>query len=264
MLIWLGALIVGITMGLLGSGGSILSVPILVYLVGEGDKVAIAESLAIVGTIAVFAIVPYARKGLVSWRTIGLFGVPGMAGAYAGAALARFVPGALQLALFVIVMLGAAISMVRPGPISRSCSPRAFWKIALDGLLVGVLTGLVGVGGGFLIVPALVLFGGLPIREAVGTSLGIIALKSFAGYVKYLDVLDALQLEVNGPIIAVFAALGVLGSVIGSAVASRLPQALLRQVFASLLVVMGLFILAKNVPPLVRGAAPVQAAPIEN
>ena len=261
MLMWLGAMIVGLTMGLLGSGGSILSVPILVYLVGEGDKVAIAESLAIVGVIAVFALLPYARNGLVSWRTIVLFGLPGMAGAYAGAAVARFVPGALQLALFALVMLAAAISMVRAAPASEGRGSRAHWKIALDGLLVGALTGLVGVGGGFLIVPALVFFGGLPMRTAVGTSLGIIALKSFAGYIKYLDVLSELHLEVNGPVIVAFAALGIVGSFLGSAVAGKLPQARLKQTFATLLVVMSVFILAKNVPRLLPGSEPVQAAP---
>ena len=160
---WLGALVVGLSLGLLGSGGSILTVPVLIFLVGEPEKVAIAESLAIVGGIALVGSLPFAVRKLIDWRSVAFFGVPGMAGAYLGALLSRYVSGGFQLALFALIMLVAAFFMFRPPAVPRSAAaaPRRPWKIGLDGLVVGVLTGFVGVGGGFLIVPALVLLGGL-------------------------------------------------------------------------------------------------------
>ncbi len=187
VLAWLGALSIGLSLGLLGSGGSILTVPVLVYLVGQDEKVAIAGSLAVVGTIALAGALQYLRSDQVDWRNVGWFGVPGMAGTWLGAMLAAFVPGLVQLALFAVVMLVAAVMMLRGGELKDTVarSPREVWKIALDGLAVGILTGLVGVGGGFLIVPALVLLGGLSMHRAVATSLVIIALKSYSGFIKY-------------------------------------------------------------------------------
>ncbi|MEL6615065.1 MAG: sulfite exporter TauE/SafE family protein, partial [Bacteroidota bacterium] len=170
----LGAVAIGLVLGLLGSGGSILTVPVLVYLAGHADKVAIAESLAIVGAIAAVGAMPYARQRLVDWHSVLYFGVPGILGTYAGAALSAFIPGAVQLALFAAVMILAAVLMFRGRkevPEGEERPRQPLWLIAVEGLLVGVLTGLVGVGGGFLIVPALVLLGGLSMRVAVGTSL---------------------------------------------------------------------------------------------
>ena len=243
---WLGALCIGLSLGLLGSGGSILTVPVLVFLVGEPEKVAIAESLAIVGAIALIGAGPYATRRLVDWRSVAVFGAPGIVGAYLGAAASRYVSGTTQLTLFGIVMLGAAVLMLRPPKLSDADierAPRATWKIAVDGLLVGAVTGLVGVGGGFLIVPALVLLGGLPMHRAVGTSLVIIALKSASGFVKYLDVLADLQLSVDVGLIAMFVVLGSAGSFLGNWLAARTPQARLREGFAVFLVVMGVFVL---------------------
>ena len=176
ILTWPGALAIGLSPGLLGSGGSILTVPVLIYLLGQPEKVAIAGSLAIVGTIAAFGSLPHIQAGRVNWRSVLLFGVPGMAGTYLGAWLALFVSGAFQLALFAVVMLVASVLMLRPLDYANASSaPRAVWKIGIDGLLVGVIAGLVGVGGGFLIVPALVLLGGLSVHAAVATGLVIIA-----------------------------------------------------------------------------------------
>lgn len=158
----LGALLIGLSLGLLGSGGSILTVPVLVYLLGEPPKQAIAESLLIVGGIALLGAVPYALRGLVDFRNVLFFGLPGMAGTYFGAWLSRFVSGQVQLLTFALVMLLAAYFMARPLPLKRQEGGRKPWKIVLDGLFVGALTGFVGVGGGFLIVPALVLLGGFP------------------------------------------------------------------------------------------------------
>ncbi|MBT8072204.1 MAG: sulfite exporter TauE/SafE family protein, partial [Xanthomonadales bacterium] len=243
LLAWLGAMSIGVSLGLLGSGGSILTVPVLVYLIGQDEKLAIAGSLAIVGTIAAAGSLPYLRKKLIDWRTVLLFGVPGMAGTYLGAWLATWVSGLVQLALFAVVMLIASWQMLKPVILDDSPhEPREVWKIVLDGLLVGILTGLVGVGGGFLIVPALVLLGGLTMHRAVATSLVIIALKSFTGFWKYLDVLDQQGLSLDWNIIAIVTALGVVGSLIGSRIAGRVDQRKLRKVFGIFLIVMGIYI----------------------
>ncbi|AEB11115.1 sulfite exporter TauE/SafE family protein [Marinithermus hydrothermalis] len=251
ILAWIGAVLIGLSLGLLGSGGSILTVPILVYLVGEPEKLAIAESLAIVGLISLAAALPYARKGLVDFRNVLWFGVPGMAGTYLGAFLSQFVSGALQLALFAFVMLLAARSMARPPRLEATPrAPRPYWKIALDGLGVGVLTGLVGVGGGFLIVPALVLLGGLPMHQAIGTSLVVIALKSAAGFYKYALLLPAQGYAMHWELIGLFSLLGFAGSLLGGRLALRVPQASLRRGFAGFLVAMGALILVRNLPDL--------------
>ncbi|NNF57251.1 MAG: sulfite exporter TauE/SafE family protein [Rhodothermaceae bacterium] len=245
----LGAIAIGLVLGLLGSGGSILTVPVLVYLAGQPDKVAIAESLAIVGAIAAVAAIPYAWQRSVDWRSVLYFGVPGIIGTYGGAILSAYVPGPAQLALFAIVMLLAAGLMLRGRKAIEGTRPRqAAWKIAIEGLVVGVLTGLVGVGGGFLIVPALVLLGGLDMRLAVGTSLLIIAAKSFAGFYKYLDVLAATGQFVDWQLIGVFAAIGIAGSFVGNRVSQHVPQAALRRAFAVFLIVMGGFILVREAP----------------
>ena len=244
---WIGALSIGLSLGLLGSGGSILTVPVLIFLVGEGEKVAIAESLAIVGAIALAGSVPYAWRRRVDWRSVVLFGVPGMIGSYLGAAVSGYISGTTQLVLFGFIMLAAAGLMVRPPRADDApAEVRPAWKIAVDGLIVGVVTGLVGVGGGFLIVPALVLLGGLKMHRAVGTSLTIIALKSFTGFVKYIDVLADLELAVDWVLIGVFALLVTVGTIVGNRLASRIPQMRLRQVFAVFLVTMGLFVLYTN------------------
>jgi len=157
----LGAALVGISLGLLGSGGSILTVPILVYLLGHEEKAAIAEALAIVGLISLAGAARAALRGMVDWRRVLLFGGPGMAGAVLGGLLARWVPGAAQVAMLGAIMLIAAYMMARrkdrERPVER---PTPALLIILQGLGVGMITGLVGVGGGFLIVPALALLGG--------------------------------------------------------------------------------------------------------
>ena len=260
----LGAVAIGLVLGLLGSGGSILTVPVLVYLAGQPDKVAIAESLAIVGAIAAVGAVPYARQKLVDWHSVLYFGVPGIVGTYGGAALAKWIPGAVQLALFAVVMILAAGLMFRGRkevPEGEERERQPLWLIGIEGLLVGVLTGLVGVGGGFLIVPALVLLGGLSMRLAVGTSLLIIAAKSAAGFFKYTDVLAETGQHVDWQLIGLFAAIGIAGSFVGNALSQRVPQAQLKRGFAVFLVVMGVFILGKE-GPAALGIEDAQAAPV--
>ncbi|MGE4499762.1 sulfite exporter TauE/SafE family protein [Hydrogenovibrio thermophilus] len=252
ILAWIGALLIGVSLGLLGSGGSILTVPVLIYLVGQDPKVAIAGSLMIVGIISVFSALPYARQGLVKWRTVVVFGLPGMLGAYLGAYGAHYVSDAVQMLIFSVLLLTAAYLMFRPVKLEDDTptQERAVYKIAIDGLLVGGVTGLVGVGGGFLIIPALVLLGGLSMRLAVGTSLVIIAAKSFVGFYEYLNVLSALQLSIDWHVIGLFSLIGIVGGWLGHKVSSRVDQGLLKQIFSVFLVLIGLFILYKNLPNL--------------
>lgn len=245
---WLGALAVGLVLGLLGSGGSILTVPVLVYLAGEPSKLAVAESLGAVAIISTVGAVPFAWRRQVDGRSVLLFGVPGMGGAYGGAALSSFIPGPVQLALFAAVMLAAAVLMLRPPGRSARAAPgaHAWWKVALEGAAVGMLSGLVGVGGGFLIVPALVLLVGLPMRLAVGTSLCIIAIQSISGFAKHLDVVADAGLAIQWWLVLVFGAVGVVGSLIGGRVGQHIEQARLRQLFAVFLLVLGTAILWQN------------------
>lgn len=249
VLAWPGALVIGLSLGMLGSGGSILTVPVLVYLVGQEEKLAIAGSLAIVGLIAAAACLPYIRDKMVDWRTVLLFGVPGMIGTYFGAWSAAFVSGAVQLLVFAVVMLAASYFMLHPKDLDDTPhASRSLTKITCDGLLVGALTGFVGVGGGFLVVPALVLLAGLAMHTAVATSLVIIALKSAAGFVKYLDVLEVEQLQLDWGLIGIIAAIGVAGSLIGNRWGCRMPQERLQKGFGYFLIGMGAFILISTAP----------------
>lgn len=250
LLAWPGAIAIGVSLGLLGSGGSILTVPVLVYLIGQDEKVAIAGSLFVVGTIALAGSLQFLRARLIDWRNVVIFGVPGMAGTYLGASLAAYVSGIVQLSLFAVVMLLASYLMLRPVDLEHvsTTKARASWKIAIDGLFVGVITGLVGVGGGFLIVPALVLLGGMPMHRAVATSLFIIALKSYSGFYKYLDVLDKQDLHLDWNTLLIVTGLGIAGSFAGASVANRLPQNTLKKGFGFFLIVMGIYILFRSLP----------------
>lgn len=240
------ALLIGTTLGLLGSGGSILTVPVLVYILGQADKVAVAGSLAIVGGISLLGSIPFALRRLIDWRSVLLFGLPGMLGSYLGAALSRYISGTVQLVLFGVIMLVAAAFMLRK-PTARPTGKQASgWLVATEGLAVGVITGLVGVGGGFLIVPALALLGGLPLHLAVGTSLLIIALKSAVGLVGYLPVLHELELQLNWLVITMFIIVGAAGSFLGARFGRRIPQLALQRVFALFLVGVGSFVLWQN------------------
>lgn len=259
---WLGAAFIGLSLGLLGSGGSILTVPVLIYLVGEPDKLAIAESLAIVGGISLFGAIPYAIKKQIDWRSVIMFGLPGVIGTYLGAALSRFIPGVVQLILFAVVMLLAAYMMFKPQKQAKATSEeikRSPIKIGLEGLLVGLLTGLVGVGGGFLIIPALVILGGLSMSVAVGTSLLIITAKSFAGFYKYWHVLSEQGMNINWNLILIFTIIGMIGSFIGSKLNSKVSNQSLRKGFAVFLVIMGIYVLGTNLPKFFQSLPDIEA-----
>ncbi len=259
-----GALVIGLSLGVFGSGGSILTVPVLIYLLHHEDKVAIAESLGIVGSIALVGCIPYAVDRLVDWRMALLFGVPGMAGTFIGAWIAGFVPGYVQLLVFALVMAAAAASMwMRSSPHETGAqdeeAARGRSSVAAasaQGVGVGLMTGFVGVGGGFLIVPALVLVGRLPMRHAVATSLVIIAMNAATGLVRHHHVLTDAGASPAWGVMGVFVVLGIVGSYVGRAVQSKVNQRALQRGFAVFLVAMAAFILIKETGGLLRTHEP--------
>ena len=249
----IGASAIGLSLGLLGSGGSILTVPVLVYLVGQEEKVAIAGSLFVVGSISLLGAIPYIRQKLVSWQVVWLFGLPGMMGTYLGAWFSVWLTGVMQLAIFALVMMSASYFMLKPsGRINpKTQEQRHIAKIVIDGLVVGIITGVVGVGGGFLIVPALVLLAGLSIHKAIATSLMIIALKSYSGFVKYLDVLEDSNKSLDWEVLWIMILCGFAGTLLGNKLANKIPQNRLKQTFGVFLIIMAIYILYRSLPEIV-------------
>lgn len=245
------AALVGVSLGLLGGGGSILTVPILTYVLGMPPREAIAASLFIVGVTSAVGAISHARAGRVRWKIGAIFGLAGMVGAFAGGILGGFIPGAVLMVLFAIMMIVTAVAMIRgrknrgerprTGDASESQLPLA--RVLLDGFVVGIATGLVGAGGGFLIVPALNLLGGLTMAVAVATSLLVITMKSFAGLAGYL-----FSVQLNWPIVITFTATAVAGSFAGVALAGRIPEQALRKGFGIFVLAMGAFVLVQEVP----------------
>jgi uncharacterized membrane protein YfcA len=241
--------LVGLSLGLLGGGGSILTVPILVYLLGFAPKTAIAMSLPIVGATSLAGAVGHWRAGNVRPRTAVLFGLAAMAGAFAGARLSGLLTGAAQLAILAVVMLAAAASMLRGGIGGGRGGGRgadAAPEPALAALLatavgVGVLTGVVGIGGGFLVVPALVLLARVPMKEAVGTSLLVIAMNSAAGAAGYAG-----RVAVPWDFMVAFTGVAMLGIAAGTTLVRHVPQDRLKRAFAVFLLGVGLFTLYQN------------------
>ena len=238
-------------MGLVGAGGSILTVPIFVYVLGFPVKEAIAMSLAVVGATSLVGALRHARMKNVQLRIVFIFGPVAMLGTYGGARLAVFLSGGAQLALFAVVMLAAGIFMLRDQRGDEPNAASAGWHsklavtlLVVEALAVGVLTGLVGVGGGFLIVPVLVLLAGLPIKQAVGTSLPIIALKSFAGFGGYLG-----QVDVAWDVIGAFTAIAIVGIWIGTHLVQLVSPPALKRGFGVLILVMGVVILFESLVP---------------
>ncbi|WP_349270388.1 hypothetical protein MPNTM1_01386 [Mycolicibacterium parafortuitum] len=247
------AVFVGIALGLLGGGGSILTVPLLAYVGGMDAKQAIATSLLVVGVTSLVGAISHARAGRVQWRTGLIFGAAGMAGAYAGGLLARFIPGTVLLIGFAVMMIATAVAMLRgrknvdaPAQGHRLPVP----KIVAEGLVVGLVTGLVGAGGGFLVVPALTLLGGLPMPVAVGTSLIVIAMKSFAGLAGYLS-----SVQINWTVAAAVTAAAVVGSLIGARLTAKVNPDSLRKTFGWFVLAMSSVILAQEIHPAVGIAA---------
>ncbi|HVC82308.1 MAG TPA: sulfite exporter TauE/SafE family protein [Chloroflexota bacterium] len=239
-----GGVLVGLLLGLVGGGGSILTVPILVYALGESAHLATGTALAIVGANALIGAWEHGKASRVRLPVGLIFGGIGIVGALAGSWLNHLAPERAVLVGFALLMLAAATAMARVRLRGRQPAPEVHitWRVTLAGLGVGVLTGFFGVGGGFLIVPALVLVLGLPMRDAVGTSLVVIAINAaaaLAGHLRY----GGIDLEVT----VLFIIGGAVGSVLGSRLSGRLDEERLRQSFAGLVVLVALYILARTV-----------------
>jgi len=248
MLALIGALIIGLSLGLFGSGGSILTVPVLLYLLKMPAELAIASSLLIVAGISLLGSAQNAWQKRISWRHVLWFGIPGMIGTYGGAWLGTLVDSRWQLLCFALLMLVAAVMMWRNRQTDTANQhPFNHAKVIADGLVVGAITGFVGVGGGFLIVPALVLMGGLPMNIAIATSLSIIALKSFAGFAKYFISFSAAGLSFNWQVIAIMIIAGLLGTFAGNWLGQKLPKQQLQRGFAVFLAIMSVVVITQSV-----------------
>ena len=243
------AALIGLSLGVIGGGGSIVTVPVFAYVMGFEPKLAIAMSLPVVGGTSLIGALSHWREGTVKLKMALLFGVIAMAGAYAGARLAVFLTGSLQLALLAIVMLVAAVSMfrsARAGHVqladdSTGARPIAAGVLVPVALGVGMLTGVVGIGGGFLIVPALVLVGNVPMKQAIGTSLLVIAMNSVSGFAGYIG-----QVAIPWRFVAGFSVVSAIGIIAGAHVVRFVSQSALKRVFAVFLLLMGTLILYKN------------------
>ncbi|MEI2778802.1 MAG: sulfite exporter TauE/SafE family protein [Tetrasphaera sp.] len=247
-------LLIGLSLGALGGGGSILTVPALVYLVGQDAKDATTGSLVIVGLTSLIALIPHARAGRVRFLQGLVFGALGIAGSFAGSALAAHVPSRVLLASFAALMLVVAVLMFRRSSAARNGSapddvihPVIRWRpfhcdwvrvvrILATATGVGLLTGFFGVGGGFVLVPALVLALEFSMPVAVGTSLLVIAVNSATALTARLGQ----GISLDWGVIALFTAAAILGSLAGGRVASRLPAAALTRAFSVLLVLVAL------------------------
>ncbi len=236
------AALVGISLGTLGGGGSILAVPILVYVARLPAKEAIASSLLIVGGTSAVGAFRHWRYRNIDVRAALLFGAASMGGAFLGGRGAGLLSGTVQLTIFAVVMLVAAIFMFRSGreELDRPVAQRGVWS-ALAGFGVGVLTGVVGVGGGFLIVPALVLLTALPMNRAIGTSLLVIAMNSVSGLLAYLG-----KVSIDWRFAVTFTVISATGVIFGSAWARNASAAALKKTFAIFLVAVASFMLIEN------------------
>lgn len=249
------SLLIGVSLGLLGGGGSILTVPIMIYALGVGEKSAIASSLLVVGATSAVAAIAHARAGNVVWRVALIFAGAGMTGAFLGGKVAKFLPASLLLVIFAVIMFATAFFMWRgrkatPGVVAAEAKPLPIPTILIEGLIVGLVTGLVGAGGGFLVVPALALLGGLPMQKAVGSSLVVIALKSFAGFAGY-----ASHVTIDWELTGIVTAAAVVGSFGGAALAKKVAQEQLRKGFAVFVLVMAVFLLGKQLQAFVNKPA---------
>jgi uncharacterized protein len=241
---------VGMALGLLGGGGSILILPMLVDVLHVEAKSAIALSLLVVGVTSAAAMLAHAWARRVDWGTGLTMGLAGMTGAYAGGSVARFVPAGALLTLFAVLMLFSATRMLRgsdgaapPPPRGATATPGKLARILALGVSVGAVAGLVGAGGGFLVVPALVLFGGLPMPRAVGTSLLVLAMQSFAGLAGHLG-----HLALDRELAAVLCAAAIFGSLAGARLGRRVDAGALRRGFGWLLLALGSLFLLQRVP----------------
>lgn len=250
------ALIVGVSLGLIGSGGSILTVPILVYLMGINPVVATAYSLFIVGITSLVGGLKSAKLGLVDFKKVIGFGIPSIIAVYL---TRRYILPALPeiiwstssftltknmalMLLFAVIMILAAFSMIKKEKdktISTDQKTASYFWVILEGTIVGIVTGLVGAGGGFLIIPALVILAKTPMKIAVGTSLFIIALKSIIGFLGDLQILS----DINWTLLISFTILSLIGIFIGINLTKKMDGAKLKTGFGYFVLIMAVYIL---------------------
>ena len=243
--------VIGILLGLLGGGGSILAVPVLVYVAKLSATDAIVTTLIVIGITSVIAVINYARHGFVCWKTGVTFGFAGMFGAFFGGRTAAYIPDPVLLVIFAVIMMAAAIAMMRkrktndvdPDSTQNLCPAHLpVAAILFDGFIVGFITGLVGVGGGFLLVPALNFLAGLPMHAAIGTSLFIIVMQSgaaLAGHANHMHIDPNLTLTITG--------VTIFGSILGSLAPSKISGRHLKRGFGVFVFCLGCFMLYKEV-----------------
>ncbi|MEF9981796.1 MULTISPECIES: sulfite exporter TauE/SafE family protein [unclassified Glutamicibacter] len=236
------ASIVGLSLGLFGGGGSILMVPLLSYVAGLPAKEAIATSLLVVGATSATSLIPHARKANVRWKQGMVFAATSMLGAFGGGLLASGIPAQLLMLGFAIIMLASARGMIR-GRKNTGSATQSLWLSAPVGLGIGMVTGLVGAGGGFLLVPALALLAGLSMQQAVGTSLLVITLNSITGLAGQLN-----SVALDWPLAAGLATTAILGSLIGARLSRRIDERALRKGFGYFVLAMGVFVLSQELP----------------
>ena len=231
------AVLIGLTLGALGSGGSILTLPLLVFVASIPAQEAVAMSMVVVGGTSLVGAAFHWRKGNFHTKAAILFAATGVAGAYGGSFLTHMVSQRALLGLFAALMLVTGIAMVRNRSEKKDQGQCRFWPCLLIGAAVGVLTGFLGVGGGFLIVPALVLFAGIETKLAVGSSLAIIALNAVGGLVGQMQ-----QVSLNWRLTLSFLGLALVGMFGGLFVAEKVPSESLSKAFGWFVVVLALVI----------------------
>lgn len=236
-------MLIGLTLGLLGGGGSILTVPVLHYVMGYPVRSAVPMSLVVVGLTSGFGAVNHWRAGTVKWRAALAFAPTAIVGSILGADLGLRVDPSVQLAVFGVVLLGAAVSMITGGvgEAAHPIAPRPLPLVSLIGAAVGLITGFVGVGGGFMYVPALVLLAGVEMKAAVGTSLVLIMLSCLAGVARY-----QFGSAFDWPVIGLFTALAFVGVLIGLRLVPHVSARALRRGFGIFLFAMGALVLLKG------------------
>ena len=252
------ALLVGVSLGLIGSGGSILTVPILVYILTVNPVLATAYSLFVVGSTALVGGLRNAFNKNVDFSIVWIFGIPSLIAAYLvrafvipaipdvvfSAGTVSVTKSLLLMVLFAVVMLTASVRMIKSensGTITANIDV-SYSKLVVLGVLIGVLAGAVGAGGGFLIIPALVFLAHMPMKKAVGTSLFIIAIQSLAGFMG-----DVGQSNIDWPFLLVFTLMSVIGIFIGIALSNKIPGEKLKTSFGWFVLVMGIYILIKEI-----------------
>jgi uncharacterized membrane protein YfcA len=240
------AVFVGVALGLLGGGGSILTVPLLAYVAGMDAQQAIATSLLVVGVTSAVGAISHARAGRVQWRTGLIFGSAGVVGAYTGGLAAQFIPATTLLIGFAVVMIATAVAMLRGRKSREVTGTRRILMPAIlaEGLAVGMVTGSVGAGGGFLVVPALALLGGLPMPTAVGTALIVIAVNSTAGLAGHLS-----SASIDWTAALAITTAAVIGALIGARLTAKIDPGVLRKGFGWFVLAMSSVIIAEEIHP---------------